>query len=210
MCACWPHRGRSRRARTSNSAILAHLVDDLDPEIRATADSTLSQIPAAALISFLARSDVPIGLREFFADRGVFPDLVPSIAPPVEPDAPLLEATGTEAVALAEESDAPKGMAQRISEMSVPARLQAAIKGTREMRALLIRDTNRMVAAAVLSSPRLNDAEMEAFARMANVGEDVLRVIGGNRAWTKNYTMLSALTKNPKTPIATSLNLMPG
>ena len=52
------------------------------------------------------------------------------------------------------------------------------MKGTREMRAVLIRDPNKMIAAAVLSSPKLTDQEVESFARMANVSEDVLRIIG--------------------------------
>ena len=53
--------------------ILVHLLEDPDPEIRQTADDTLNNIPVAALAAFLARSDVSIDLREFFADRGVFP-----------------------------------------------------------------------------------------------------------------------------------------
>jgi hypothetical protein len=42
---------------------------------------------------------------------------------------------------------------------------------------------------------------------MANVSDEVLRIIGTNRAWTKNYAVLSALTRNPKTPTAVSLSL---
>ena len=76
------------------------------------------------------------------------------------------------------------------------------------MRAVLIRDTNKMIAAAVLSSPKVSDSEIESFARMANVGEDVLRIIGNNRQWTKHYGVVVGLTKNPKTPVAVSMNLM--
>ncbi len=43
---------------------------------------------------------------------------------------------------------------------------------------------------------------------MANVSEDVLRIIASNRAWTKTYGVVVGLTKNPKTPLALSLNLM--
>ena len=82
------------------------------------------------------------------------------------------------------------------------------MKGTREMRAILIRDPNKMIAAAVLSSPKLSDSEVESFARMASVSEDVLRIIGSNRSWMKNYGVVVGLTRNPKTPLAMSLNLM--
>ena len=59
-------------------AILMLLVDDPDPAIGRTADDTLKRIPEGALRTFLARPDVPIALREFFADRGVLPGETPS------------------------------------------------------------------------------------------------------------------------------------
>jgi hypothetical protein len=80
--------------------------------------------------------------------------------------------------------------------------------GTREERAILIRDPNKLVSVSVLSSPKLTEAEVESFAKMANLSEEVLRLIGMNRAWTKNYGVVSALAKNPKTPISVSLNLV--
>ena len=50
--------------------------------------------------------------------------------------------------------------------------------------------------------------EVESFAKMQNVSEDVLRIIGHNRAWLKSYSVILALTKNPKTPLALSMQLM--
>ena len=76
------------------------------------------------------------------------------------------------------------------------------------MRAILIRDPNKMICASVLSSPKVSVPEVESFARMQNVSEDVLRIIGSNRAWLKSYGVILALTKNPKTPLALSMNLM--
>ena len=70
-------------------------------------------------------------------------------------------------------------------------RLKAAMKGSREMRAILIRDPNKMISAAVLSSPKVTEPEVAGFARMASVSEDVLRIIGHNRAWMKNYSVWS-------------------
>ena len=83
------------------------------------------------------------------------------------------------------------------------------MKGSREARAMLIRDPNKMVASAVLSSPKLTMSEVERFAKMANVSDDVLRAIAQNRGWVKNYGVAHGLVKNPKTPVAMSLNLMP-
>jgi hypothetical protein len=190
-------------------AILVLLLEDADAEIRATAEDTLSRIPEEALKAFLARSDVPIGLREFFADRGVFPDEMPDIQAEVEADEPLLDAGGDDAALFGEEGDDRETALQRLQKMSFTDRLKAAVKGTREMRSILIRDTNKMISAAVLSSPKVADPEVESFAKMANVSEDVLRIIAANRAWMKNYNIALSLVKNPKTPLGTSLHIMP-
>ena len=92
--------------------------------------------------------------------------------------------------------------------MTVIQRVRAAMKGSREMRAILVRDPNKLVASAVLSSPKLSMSEVETFAKMANVTEDVLRSIAQNRAWAKNYAVAHGLARNPKTPVALSLNLL--
>ena len=65
-----------------------------------------------------------------------------------------------------------------------------------------------LVAAAVLSSPKLTESEVEAFAKMANVSEDTLRTIATNRTWTKNYGVIAGLTRNPKTPAAISMQML--
>jgi hypothetical protein len=82
------------------------------------------------------------------------------------------------------------------------------MRGSREERAILVRDPNRLVALAVLSSPKVSEPEVEAFAKMANVSEDALRVIGTTRAWSKNYTIVRALAFNPKSPISISMTLV--
>jgi hypothetical protein len=60
----------------------------------------------------------------------------------------------------------------------------------------------------VLISPKLTENEVEGIARMANVSEEVLRVIGTNRAWVKSYSIAAGLARNPKTPVAISLHLL--
>ena len=68
-------------------SILILLLDDSDREVRESAQATLDRIPVESLATFLARSDVPIGVREFFADRGVFPAEIPALSA----DDPLLD-----------------------------------------------------------------------------------------------------------------------
>jgi hypothetical protein len=189
-------------------AILALLVDDPDDKIRAAAQATLSRIPIESLRKFLGRSDVAVGLREFFAARGVLPDEVPAIGA----DEPLVAAdpaaeTEEDDGEISEDQDSGSA-AQRVAKMGFSQRLKAAMKGSREIRAILIRDPNKMIAAAVLSSPKISEPEVEQIARMTNVSDDVLRIIANNRGWTKNYTILVGLVKNPKTPLAMSMNMM--
>jgi hypothetical protein len=188
-------------------AILVILLEDPDREIRDTAEETLNKIPVEALTSFLARSDVPVDLREFFGDRGIFPDEIPPIE--VEADEPLIDTDdSTDLGSDDDDEETRQSGAQSLASMNFPQRLRAAVKGTREMRAILIRDPNKMIASSVLSSPKVSVPEVESFARMQNVSEDVLRVIGSNRAWLKSYGVILALTKNPKTPIGMGMSLM--
>jgi hypothetical protein len=195
-------------------SILVLLLEDGEAEVRETAEQTIARIPQRALSRFLARPDAPAPLREFFAGRGIEPadaadagaDAAPlRLADEADADAPLVD-DGEEIEE--SEGDTNESVTQRIAKMSFTQRLKAAVKGSREMRAVLVRDPNKMIAAAVLSSPKLTEQEVESIARMANVSDDVLRTIGSNRSWTKNYSVVVGLTKNPKTPLAMSLNLM--
>jgi hypothetical protein len=185
-------------------AILVLLLEDADPEIRLVADGTLTRIPIEALQAFLARSDVPVDLREFFGDRGVFPAEIPAI----EVDEPLIDTAGPEFDLPDDAEEGRESVQQRITNMGFTERLKAAVTGTKEMRSILIRDPNKMISSAVLSSPKVTEQEAAGYARMASLSEDVLRAIGSNRAWLKNYGVVLGLTKNPKTPLAMSLNLM--
>jgi hypothetical protein len=189
-------------------AILVLLLEDRDEEIRTTADATIGRIPEDSLKAFLARADVPVDLREFFADRGIFPDEIPTIEFEAEADAPLIDTDPLAGTGEEDDDEARQSGVQALATMTFPQRLKAAMKGTREMRAVLIRDPNKLIAATVLSSPKVSLPEVEAFARMQNVSEDVLRIIGANRAWLKSYGVVLALTKNPKTPLSMSMNLM--
>ena len=185
-------------------ALLILLSDDPDEAIASSANATLDRLPSAPLTAFLARTDVPEQMREFFARRGA----VGSGEAAAEATAPLLDTSGTpDASEAAGETD-DEHDSQLLSGLPIVQRMKFAMKGTRAQRAQLIRDSNKLVAAAVLSSPKLTEVEIEAFAKMANVAEEVLRTIAMNRTWTKNYGVISGLAKNPKTPPAISMTLL--
>jgi hypothetical protein len=118
------------------------------------------------------------------------------------------EAAGSQPETPDEEDEKTLTALQKIAAMSPAQRVALAMKGNREERAVLIRDPNKIVAVAVLSSPKITDTEVESIAKMANVSDEVLRIIGHTRAWVKNYGVVFALARNPKTPVAISLNML--
>ena len=97
---------------------------------------------------------------------------------------------------------------QKIASLTVPERVQLAMRGTREERMILVRDGVKVVALAVLESPKLSETEMESFAAMKNVQEVVLRGITLRRRFMKIYGVVRALVNNPRTPLDISLPLL--
>lgn len=97
---------------------------------------------------------------------------------------------------------------RRIVSLNTSQKAILAMKGGREERLILIRDTNKVVSLGVLKNPRITEQEVESIAHMRNVSDDVLRLLGNNREWAKNYSVVLALVNNPKTPQTVSTNFV--
>jgi hypothetical protein len=97
---------------------------------------------------------------------------------------------------------------RRVMLMSVKDRVKLAMKGDREARGILIRDSNKVVATGVINNPRITDKEVESISAMRTVSDEVLRLIAQNRAWARNYPVIHNLARNPRTPIATAINVL--
>ncbi|HET9402661.1 MAG TPA: hypothetical protein VFO34_17070 [Candidatus Acidoferrales bacterium] len=102
-----------------------------------------------------------------------------------------------------------QSLLQRLSGMRVVQRVQLALKGGREERMTLIRDSCKVVQRAVLQSSRLTDREVESFAAMANLNDEVLRLIANKRQFRKNYIVVRNLLNNPKTPVDVTMKMLP-
>src|SRR5262245_25527662 len=72
---------------------------------------------------------------------------------------------------------------QKIYRLNTAEKIITALKGSREERSILIRDPNRLVATAVLGSPRITEAEIESISAMKSVSDEILRTIGNHREW---------------------------
>jgi hypothetical protein len=97
---------------------------------------------------------------------------------------------------------------RRVMMMTVKDRIKLGMKGDREARSILIRDSNKVVAQAVIHNPRITDHEVENIAAMRTVSDEVLRVIALNRAWARSYPIILNLARNPRTPIPTAITIL--
>jgi len=141
------------------------------------------------------------------------PEEAGEIPPPMpeegaEPAAAVLEVPLTPEEQAAEEALQKTPLFQRIVRMSVGEKIQTALKGNTEERAILIRDPSRLVAASVLKSPKLSEREIESFAKLRSVNDEVLRIIGNHRDWTKSYAVALSLARNPRSPTGVSLTML--
>jgi hypothetical protein len=161
-------------------------------------------------------------LRESFHIGEKPVEAPPPPPPPPPPEEPVAEEPEpdvmmTEAEAIARYNLAPEeqqdevklGAVQKVYRMNTAEKVIAALKESREMRAILVRDPNRIVSSAVLGSPKLTEPEIESFAGMRGVSSEILRSIAGNKDWTKRYGVVANLVKNPRSPLPIALNLVP-
>lgn len=92
-----------------------------------------------------------------------------------------------------------------ISGLAVPQKVELASKGNREVRQILSRDPNKMVARAVILSPRLSGNDVAAYASSPLTNEEILRGIGENKEWMSNPALVKAIVANPRTPVPVAM-----
>jgi hypothetical protein len=208
--------------------------DDVMPEMPADEPAGAEDVLDEALMAYFAEHEKEISANEdkpfqpigsFYEDfapgseepLAADPE-VPIAAPPATEPAPAAPATKTAAAtgvkkaAVAKKSqglDEGRGSAlQKISKLDVKGRIQLAMKGNKEERSILVRDGTKVVALAVLDSPKVTDSEVEKFASQRNVLESVLRGIPLKRRFMKHYAIVRNLAFNPRTPIDVSITLV--
>lgn len=155
------------------------------------------------VVALRQRTELPAELRSRLESLG--PEETHS---PEELEAALSQEEEHEAQAAPEKKRERVSITQKVSRMSMAERVQYAVKGEKEARLILIRDPSKVVYRAVLQSPKLSDSEIETFATMKNVAEEVLRIISMSRQFMKSYTVAKNLANNPRTPIDVSLGLI--
>jgi len=95
-----------------------------------------------------------------------------------------------------------------ISKMTMGEKIKLAYKGNKAVREVLIKDTNKVIAAAVVKSGRLTDNEVVSIASNRAVAEDVIRELARVKENLRMYPVKVALCSNPKTPVPVSMKLL--
>jgi len=192
-----------------------------------TPETGSDEVPDETVATYLAQHATEISAeadKPFQPIGGMEEELTPQTpAPhsepvPVEVEASAVASTAHGAAAVARKAlkkkvylsaEEQRGSAlQKIAKLDIKGRIQLAMKGSKEERSILIRDGTKIVALAVLESPKITDSEVEKIANQKNVLESVLREISMKRRFVKQYAILRNLTFNPRTPIDVSLGLI--
>ncbi len=100
-----------------------------------------------------------------------------------------------------------KTLLLRIKDLPAGQKLALAKKGNKDVRMILIKDANEMVALEVVASSRITDGEILAIAMMRDVSDKILRYIATNRKYRQNQQIVVALVNNPRTPVGVTLGL---
>jgi hypothetical protein len=112
------------------------------------------------------------------------------------------------------ESAAPEELAaggslyQMVQNMTVFQKIKLSRAGNKEARSLLVRDRNKVVAVAAVTSPKITENELLSIAQSRNVSDEVIRTVANNREVTRHYQVKLALSTNPRTPQAVAMKFV--
>jgi hypothetical protein len=178
---------------------------------------------ADRLIDLAARNSVVLDIPTYQAHvEAIKGQLIPEATDePLPSDLDFAEALAEdddnpEAVRASEDEDAKEDevverylpLMMKIRNMSSAEKLRLAMVGNAAARAFLVRDKDKAVAYAAISSSAMGEAEVPPIVRSKEVGEDILRYAGNKREWTKNHEIKHGLIFNPKTPVGISLRFI--
>ena len=96
----------------------------------------------------------------------------------------------------------------QLAAASVSEKIRRATLGTAAERLILVRDPNRLVAAAAAKSPGMKENEAVQISASRAVSDEVLRIIAMNRELSRSYQVKFNLITNPRTPFAFASRLV--
>lgn len=198
----------------------AEMKKESSESVEASIETGSEEVPEAVVNDFMAQHSAeiaaesqkefaPVTHAEFSSESTELPEQGKAMAATAAagPDAEVAHRAPQKKWVLSVEEQRGSAL-QKIAKLDTKGRILLAMKGTKEERSLLVRDGTKIVALAVLESPKVTDSEVEKFATQKNVLEAVLREIAMKRRFIKQYPIVRNLTFNPRTPIDVSLGLL--
>lgn len=215
-----PDRALAILAQEGNAAVLDLVLTNQQRLLASPA--LVDRLSANPALRADQRGRVLDMLERFFAERqsktedGVSATDAEPIA--IEDAAKLLEVDPGELFAASEilggeefeqaEDPGVRSAYKKILTLNTAQKAILAMKGGREERMILIRDTNKIVSQSVLKNPRLSELEVESIAAMRNVSDEILRQVANHREWSKNYAVAVHLVRNPRCPSGIAMNFV--
>jgi hypothetical protein len=98
-----------------------------------------------------------------------------------------------------------ENLLQKIQKLNVGEKVQLAMKGGKEIRGILLKDTSKEVVKKVMENPKITESEVDLISKSRSVSDDVLRMISKKKEWMKNYSIMLGIVSNPKTPAGVAM-----
>jgi hypothetical protein len=109
------------------------------------------------------------------------------------------ERSQTEIEAMAEDEES-LSKYQITMNLKVAEKIKMGLTGDKEWRAIMMKQSNKLIQGAVMNNPRITDGEVLMVAKSKTSSDDLIRLILLNKDWVKNYEIKKALLLHPKTP----------
>ncbi len=101
-----------------------------------------------------------------------------------------------------------ENLMQKLRKMTVGEKVMLAMRGGKEIRGILIKDTSKEVVKKVMENPKMTESEVDLIAKNRSVPDEVLRMITKKKEWMKNYSIMLSVITNPKTPAGLAMNFV--
>jgi hypothetical protein len=102
----------------------------------------------------------------------------------------------------------PMTLEKKLLAMSTHEKVQLALHGSREERALLLKERAGVVQASLIRNPRVSLDEVTALARSSMLAPDAAEALAENRQWGSSPQIAAALARNPRTPLRTACDIL--
>lgn len=199
--------------------LLFCLSKDPEPTVRAAATSCVKDLPGDVIRAYIDSTNPhPLVLDALRALCHNHPETVPTAEARAIMDEDSLVEVADGQAGLDEESEGGSPVNEDDGEflskykmaqiMGIGEKIKMALSGDKEWRALLVKDSNKLVSCSVIRNPRITEAEVLTLIKSGIQNDEIMRLICTNKEWIKNYTIRKALIENNRTPVQSAMSYL--